>query len=50
MLSLMQTEFMKHSIKHMAKQQQSKRIRIILLVAGFLFVCGGFYLFVNGLI
>lgn len=34
----------------MAKQKQSKGIRIILIAAGFLFVCGGFYLFVNGLI
>ena len=34
----------------MAEQKQSKGIRVILAAAGFLFVCGGFYLFVNGLI
>lgn len=33
----------------MAKQKQSKRIQIILLVAGFIFACGGIYLLVNGI-
>lgn len=34
---------------HMAKQKQSKRIQIILFVAGFIFACGGIYLLVNGI-
>lgn len=33
----------------MAKQKQSKRIQIILFVAGFIFACGGIYLLVNGI-
>lgn len=33
----------------MAKRKQSKRIHIILFVAGFLFSCGGIYFLVNGI-
>lgn len=33
----------------MAKRKQSKRIQIILFVAGFIFTCGGIYFFVNGI-
>ena len=33
----------------MAKQKQSKRIRIILFAAGFIFVCGGIYVLVSGI-
>lgn len=33
----------------MAKRKQSKLIQIILFVAGFIFICGGIYFFVNGI-